>query len=102
MSAYKGPGQAMNDLVAGHVPLGSLTWTAAIGQIRNGTVIPLAVSSSKRMPGFPDVPTLKELGNPDLTVTTWFGFAAPAGVPGSDRRTHEPRHRQRARRASGP
>ena len=33
------------------------------------------------MPGFPDVPTLKELGYPDLAVTTWFGFAAPAGLP---------------------
>ncbi len=79
--AYKGAGQAMNDLLAGHVPMGSLTWTAAIGQIRGGTVIPLAVSSSQRMPGFPNVPTLKELGYPDLAVTTWFGFAAPAGVP---------------------
>jgi tripartite-type tricarboxylate transporter receptor subunit TctC len=33
------------------------------------------------MPEFPDVPTLKELGYPDLAVTTWFGFAAPAGLP---------------------
>jgi tripartite-type tricarboxylate transporter receptor subunit TctC len=79
--AYKGAGQAMNDLIAGHVTMGSITWTAAIGQIRAGTVIPLAVSSTNRMPGFPDVPTLKELGYPDLAVTTWFAFAAPAGVP---------------------
>jgi tripartite-type tricarboxylate transporter receptor subunit TctC len=33
------------------------------------------------MPGFPDVPTLKELGYTDLAVNAWFGFAAPAGVP---------------------
>ena len=33
------------------------------------------------MPGFPDVPTLNELGYPDLVVTTWFGIAAPAGLP---------------------
>jgi tripartite-type tricarboxylate transporter receptor subunit TctC len=33
------------------------------------------------MPGFPDVPTMKELGYPDLVVTTWFGIAAPAGLP---------------------
>ena len=79
--AYKGSGQAMTDLVGGHVTLGSITWTAAIAQIRAGTVIPLAVSSSSRMPGFPDVPTLKELGYPDLAVTTWFAFGAPAGVP---------------------
>ena len=79
--AYKGAGQAMTDLVAGHVPMGSLTWTAAVGQIRSGGVVPLAVSSERRMPGFPDVPTLNELGYGDLAVTTWFAFAAPAGVP---------------------
>ena len=79
--AYKGAGQALNDLIAGHVPMGSMTWTAAAGQIRAGTVIPLAVSSSQRMPGFPNVPTFKEIGYPDLALTTWFGFAAPAGLP---------------------
>ena len=79
--AYKGSSQAINDLVAGNVSLGFITWTAAIAQIRAGTVIPLAVSSSNRMPGFSDVPTFKELGYPDLAVTTWFGFAAPTGVP---------------------
>lgn len=79
--AYKGAGQAMNDLVAGHVTLGSLTWTAALGQMRGKTILPLAVSSAQRMPGFPDVPTLRELGYPDMVVTTWFGFAAPAALP---------------------
>jgi tripartite-type tricarboxylate transporter receptor subunit TctC len=78
--AYKGSGQAINDLVAGHVKMGAITWTAAIGQMRGGTIIPLAVSSARRMPEFPDVPTLRELGYPDLAVTTWFGFAAPAGL----------------------
>jgi tripartite-type tricarboxylate transporter receptor subunit TctC len=79
--AYKGSGQAINDLIAGHVPLGSVTWAAALGQMRAGTVIPLAVSSARRMAGFPDVPTLNELGYGDLVVTTWFGIAAPAGLP---------------------
>jgi tripartite-type tricarboxylate transporter receptor subunit TctC len=79
--AYRGSGQAMTDLIAGHVKLGSVTWTAAVGQMRARTIVPLAVSSARRMPEFPDVPTLKELGYPDLAVTTWFGFAAPAGLP---------------------
>jgi tripartite-type tricarboxylate transporter receptor subunit TctC len=79
--AYRGAGQAMSDLVGGHVKIGSLTFTAARGQMRAGTVIPLAVSSSNRMPEFPDVPTLKELGYPELALTTWFAFAAPAGTP---------------------
>jgi tripartite-type tricarboxylate transporter receptor subunit TctC len=79
--AYKGAGQAITDLVAGHVQLGSMTWTAALGQMQAKTIIPLAVSSTRRMPEFAEVPTLKELGYPDLAVTTWFGFAAPAGLP---------------------
>ena len=78
--AYKGSGQAIGDLVAGHVKMGSITWTAAIGQMRARTILPLAVSSAHRMPEFPDVPTLAELGYPDLAVTTWFGFAGPAGL----------------------
>jgi tripartite-type tricarboxylate transporter receptor subunit TctC len=81
--AYKGAGQAITDLVAGHVQMGSMTWTAALGQLQAKTIIPLAVSSTRRMPEFADVPTLKELGYPDLAVTTWFGFAAPAGLPSS-------------------
>jgi tripartite-type tricarboxylate transporter receptor subunit TctC len=79
--AYKGSGQAMNDLVGGHVKLGSLTWTAALGQMQGGLVVPIAVSSARRMPGFDAVPTLRELGYPDMAATTWFGFAAPAGLP---------------------
>ena len=79
--AYKGAGQAMTDLVAGHVKMGSVTWSSAISQIRAGTVMPLAVSSARPMPEFPDVPTMKALGYPDLVATTWFGFSGPAGVP---------------------
>lgn len=78
--AYKGGGQAINDLIGGHIKMGSVSWPAALGAMRAGTVIPLAVTSSRRMPEFPDVPTMKELGYPDLAVTTWQGFAAPVGV----------------------
>src|SRR5262245_8754038 len=79
--SYKGAGQAMTDLVGGHVKLGSVTWTAALGQIRAGTVLPLAVSSARPMPDFPGVPTMTALGYPDLAATTWFGFSGPAGLP---------------------
>jgi tripartite-type tricarboxylate transporter receptor subunit TctC len=48
---YKGAGQAMTDLVAGHVKMGSVTWSSALGQIRAGTVMPLAVSSARPPPG---------------------------------------------------
>jgi tripartite-type tricarboxylate transporter receptor subunit TctC len=79
--SYKGAGQAMTDLVAGHVKMGSVTWSSAAAQIRAGTVWPLAVSSARPMPDFPDVPTMSALGYPDLVATTWFGFSGPAGVP---------------------
>src|SRR5262245_30767659 len=79
--AYKGGGQAINDLIAGHIKMGSVSWPAALGAMRAGTIIRLAVSSQRGMPEFPGVPTLKELGYVDLAVTTWQGVAAPAGVP---------------------
>lgn len=78
---YKGAGQAVTDLIAGHVKLGSITLTAALAHIRAGTLIPLAVSSANRLGELPNVPTLKELGYPRLVATTWFAIAGPAGIP---------------------
>jgi tripartite-type tricarboxylate transporter receptor subunit TctC len=78
---HKGSAQAMLDIIAGNVPFGSMTWSSAVGQIRAGKVIPLAVSSKGRVPEFPDVPTLAELGYPDLVANTWYALSGPAGVP---------------------
>jgi tripartite-type tricarboxylate transporter receptor subunit TctC len=78
---YKGAAQATNDLIGGHVKLGSMTFTTASAQIRGNRVIPLAVSSEKRLAEFPDVPTFKELGYPDLVATTWFSLSGPANIP---------------------
>jgi tripartite-type tricarboxylate transporter receptor subunit TctC len=78
---YKGAAQAVTDLIAGHVKLGSMTWTTAHAQIRAKNVVPIAVSSAKRIPDFPDVPTFKELGYDDLIATTWFSFSGPADLP---------------------
>jgi tripartite-type tricarboxylate transporter receptor subunit TctC len=77
----RGGSAAVTDLVAGTVNFGSMTWTSALGQIRAGKLIPLAVTSERRMPDFPDVPTLKELGHTDFVEVTWFGIAAPAKTP---------------------
>jgi tripartite-type tricarboxylate transporter receptor subunit TctC len=74
---YKGSSPAVQDLLAGHVKLGSLTWTTALPQIRAGTLIPLAVTSSKRLAEAPNVPTLAELGYADMVVTTWYGLSGP-------------------------
>src|SRR5262245_35694186 len=60
---HRGSSQAMLDLVAGNVVFGSMTWASAIGQIRAGTVRPVAVSSKARVAEYPDVPTLQELGH---------------------------------------
>ena len=78
---YRGAAPGVLDVVAGHLRFGSMTWTTASGHIRAGTVLPLAVSSNERLPDQPDVPTLKELGYPELVCTTWFSLSAPAGVP---------------------
>jgi tripartite-type tricarboxylate transporter receptor subunit TctC len=78
---HKGTAPAMMDLIAGNVKVGTMTWTTAIGQIRAGQVIPLAVSSNARLREFPDLPTFKELGYPDLVTLTWYALSGPAGLP---------------------
>jgi tripartite-type tricarboxylate transporter receptor subunit TctC len=78
---HKGAAQAMLDIIAGNVLFGSMTWSSAVGQIRARKVIPIAVSSKARVPEFPDVPTLAELGYPGLVATTWYALSGPAGVP---------------------
>jgi tripartite-type tricarboxylate transporter receptor subunit TctC len=78
---YKGAAPAMLDLIAGHVPLGVMSWSASIEQIRAGKVKALAVSSENRLPEYPDVQTFKELGYEDLTAATWFSLSGPANMP---------------------
>jgi tripartite-type tricarboxylate transporter receptor subunit TctC len=78
---YRGAGQAMGDLVAGHVPVGSTTFSTAATHIRTGALKPLAVTAPERLPTFPDIPTFAELGWPDLVGTVWFGLSGPAGLP---------------------
>lgn len=78
---YKGAGPAVADMIAGHVAAGSTTLSTAATQIRAGKLRALAVSSSRRLPDFPDVPTYAELGYPELTATIWFSLSGPAGMP---------------------
>jgi tripartite-type tricarboxylate transporter receptor subunit TctC len=78
---YKGASQALNDLIGGHVKVGSMTFTTASSQIRAGNVVPLAVSSAVRLKEFPDLPTFKELGYPDMVATTWFSLSGPKNLP---------------------
>src|SRR5262249_47793914 len=77
---HKGSSQAMVDLIAGNVMIGSMTWSSAVGQVRAGTVVPIAVSSSTRVAEFPHVPTLQEEGFDDLVAVTWYALSGPAGL----------------------
>ena len=77
----KGASQAMMDLIAGNVKVGTMTWTSALTQVRSGQVIPIAVSSRARLAEFPDLPTFKELGYDELTAVSWFALSGPAGLP---------------------
>ena len=78
---YRGAGPAILDLVAGQIPLGMVAIPGAIGHIRSGTLVGLAVTSSERVKAMPTVPTIAEAGVPGYVVTSWLGVAGPAGLP---------------------
>jgi tripartite-type tricarboxylate transporter receptor subunit TctC len=78
---YKGSSQAHADLLGGQAQIMFDTTSSAIGQIKGGKLRALAVTSPKRSPELPDVPTLAEAGFPGMEMTTWYGVFAPAGTP---------------------
>jgi tripartite-type tricarboxylate transporter receptor subunit TctC len=78
---YKGSAPALNDLLGGHVDMMFDLVLTATKQVQAHSVRALAVTSAKRSPQMPDVPTFAELGLPAYDVSAWFGIFAPAGVP---------------------
>ncbi len=80
MIPYKGAAQSMLDVVANHIDFATPTVTSAAGQIRGGTLIPLALAGDRRMPDYPDLPTFKDLGY-DVVGINWFGLVGPARLP---------------------
>jgi tripartite-type tricarboxylate transporter receptor subunit TctC len=78
---YKGTGPAMNDLTGGQVDLMCDQTTNTTGQIKGGAVKVYAVTTEKRLPSLPDVPTTTEAGLPALKVGVWHGMYAPKGTP---------------------
>jgi tripartite-type tricarboxylate transporter receptor subunit TctC len=78
---YKGAPQGVMAVMAGEVDVGFFNTPTVIGQIKDGKVKALGVTSLKRSPLLPDVPTLDEQGIKDYEINTWFGFVAPAGTP---------------------
>src|SRR5205814_541151 len=77
---YKGLGGAVSDVVAGHVQAMISALQSVAPHVHSGKLRMLAVMSAERASAFPDVPTLREQGLPDLEVETWYAVFAPAGV----------------------
>ena len=78
---YKGTAPAMNDLLGGQVDFMCDQTTNTTNQIKSGKVKVYAVTSKKRVPSLPDIPTLDELGLKGFEVTIWHAFYAPKGTP---------------------
>jgi tripartite-type tricarboxylate transporter receptor subunit TctC len=78
---YKGAGPATNDLVAGQIQVMFAPMVAVLPQVKAGKLRALAVTSAKRSPAVPDVPTLAESGLNGFAIVSWFGFFVPAATP---------------------
>ncbi len=78
---YKAGNLALNDLLGGHISLTFSTTITSTQFIQNKRVRAIAVTSAKRVPAFPDVPTVAESGAPGYDFTLWLGLAAPGGTP---------------------
>ena len=78
---YKGGGPALQDAVAGHVPLIAGTVFLISPQVDGKNLIPLAVTSAKRIAKYPDVKTIAEQGFPGYESVAWWGIFAPAKTP---------------------
>ncbi len=79
---YRGTGPAMVDTVGGRLTMMFDTTPTALPHIRDGRVRPIAVSSARRDPALPDVPTIAEAGLPDYEALGWYGVFGPTGMPG--------------------
>jgi tripartite-type tricarboxylate transporter receptor subunit TctC len=79
--AYKGSAPAVNDLLGNHIAIMFDNMPSAIGHVKSGKLRPLAVTTPKRSPALPDVPTIAEAGLPGYEATSWFGMLAPAKTP---------------------
>ena len=78
---YKGAGQVLQDLMAGQVQALVTSLPTALPHIKSGKLRPLMVTSEKRSPLLPEVPSAPEAGLPKMVMDFWVGFAAPAATP---------------------
>jgi len=78
---YRGGGPVMTDLLGNHVPVACITLSAAIEHINAGTLVPLALISTARVAALKDLPTIVELGHPDIGGAIWSWLAGPKQLP---------------------
>jgi tripartite-type tricarboxylate transporter receptor subunit TctC len=78
---YKGSSPALTDLIGGQVQIMFDNLPSALPQIKGGRLRAIAVTSLKRAPVLPDIPTINESGLPGFEASSWFGVLAPAGTP---------------------
>jgi tripartite-type tricarboxylate transporter receptor subunit TctC len=78
---YRGAAPAMNDLIAGHIPMMFDNIPAVLAQVKGNTINAIAVAGAKRASALPDVPTVAESGVPGFEAAAWFGLVAPAKTP---------------------
>ena len=78
---YKGGGPMLIDLMGGQIPVGFDNLPSSMNQIRAGKIRALAVTTAKRWPSAPEIPTMAEAGVPRYEATAWFGLLAPANTP---------------------
>lgn len=78
---FKGSGAMMIDLVGGQIQTGIASAISSMPHVRAGRLRALAVTSGKRSPSMPELPTVAEAGVPGYTIDSWYGIVAPAGTP---------------------
>jgi len=80
---YKGTGPALNDLIGGQVQVMVSTFASALPHVKSGRLRALGVTTARRSPAAPDIPTLAEPGVPGFDYSTWYALFVPAGTPPS-------------------
>jgi tripartite-type tricarboxylate transporter receptor subunit TctC len=78
---YKGTGQALTDLLAGHIDVMFAPAQTVMPQVESGKLLAIAETGSKRSDSLPNIPTVAESGLPGYSAVGWFGLFAPAGTP---------------------